>query len=186
MIKLSKVFPTLDCAGCITTPKMAAAAHHENIHLYTSSELQNLSKGNARFEALIRKKPRYVKEDQCIGCRQCKDQCPVYVSDPEQEDFVAKKAISIPFSNAIPQVPCLDDQVCMLCGRCAQVCPKDAVDGFLKTPHLQIDPTLSKTQGLFVAGTASGPKDIPDTVSEAGAAAMKASSYLESLNPAFQ
>lgn len=387
MIRLSKVFPTLDCASCITTPKMAAAAHHENIHLYTNSELQNLSKENGRFEALVRKKPRYVKEDQCIGCRQCEDQCPVYVSDPEQGDFVAKKAISIPFSNAIPQVACLDDQVCMLCGRCAQVCPKDAVDyfqqpqdltirsgtviastgyrltsvqdkpqygngclhnvisslqmerllaphgpynrvlrpadgkepesvafiqcagsrdnsmgipycsrvccmyaikqamllsgalpladitiyymdirafgkgfeqfyqnsqamgiefvkgkvswlsqeqdyqvrlnfedqlesgathrdhdlvvlslgmvpewspasdtaplscaadGFLNTPHLQIDPTLSETQGLFVAGTASGPKDIPDTVSEAGAAAMKASSYLESFNPAFQ
>ena len=25
MIRLSKVFPTLDCASCITTPKMAAA-----------------------------------------------------------------------------------------------------------------------------------------------------------------
>jgi heterodisulfide reductase subunit A len=31
MIRLSKVFPTLDCASCITTPKMAAAAHHDNI-----------------------------------------------------------------------------------------------------------------------------------------------------------
>ena len=35
MIRLSKVFPTLDCASCITTPKMAAAAHHENITLFT-------------------------------------------------------------------------------------------------------------------------------------------------------
>ena len=31
MIRLSKVFPTLDCASCITTPKMAAAAHHDKI-----------------------------------------------------------------------------------------------------------------------------------------------------------
>jgi hypothetical protein len=35
MIRLSKVFPTLDCASCITTPKMAAAAHHDNITLFT-------------------------------------------------------------------------------------------------------------------------------------------------------
>ena len=34
MIRLSKVFPTLDCSSCITTPKMAAAAHHENIKLF--------------------------------------------------------------------------------------------------------------------------------------------------------
>ena len=31
MILLSKVFPTLDCASCISTPKMAATIHHANI-----------------------------------------------------------------------------------------------------------------------------------------------------------
>ena len=42
MIRLSKVFPTLDCASCITTPKMAAAAHHHNITLFTYCELDSL------------------------------------------------------------------------------------------------------------------------------------------------
>ncbi len=42
MIRLSKVFPTLDCASCITTPKMAAAAHHENITLFTCCDLNSL------------------------------------------------------------------------------------------------------------------------------------------------
>jgi heterodisulfide reductase subunit A len=31
MILLSKVFPTLNCASCISTPKMAATTHHPNI-----------------------------------------------------------------------------------------------------------------------------------------------------------
>ena len=31
MILLSKVFPTLDCASCISTPKMAATIHHPTI-----------------------------------------------------------------------------------------------------------------------------------------------------------
>jgi heterodisulfide reductase subunit A len=35
MITLSKVFPTLDCCSCITTPKMSAVAHHPNIELLT-------------------------------------------------------------------------------------------------------------------------------------------------------
>ena len=35
MIALSKVFPTLDCCSCITTPKMSAVAHHENITMLT-------------------------------------------------------------------------------------------------------------------------------------------------------
>jgi len=42
MIRLSKVFPTLDCASCITTPKMSAAAHHENITLFTYCNLTSL------------------------------------------------------------------------------------------------------------------------------------------------
>ena len=33
MIQLSKVFPTLDCAACITTPKMSETARHQNITL---------------------------------------------------------------------------------------------------------------------------------------------------------
>ena len=37
MIALSKVFPTLDCCSCITTPKMSAVAHHKNIQLFTSN-----------------------------------------------------------------------------------------------------------------------------------------------------
>ena len=40
MIGLSKVYPTLDCASCITTPKMSAAAHHPNITIVTNTEVE--------------------------------------------------------------------------------------------------------------------------------------------------
>ena len=42
MVLLSKVFPTLDCASCISTPKMAATSHHPNITLMTSAELDEI------------------------------------------------------------------------------------------------------------------------------------------------
>ncbi|HAA03063.1 MAG TPA: 4Fe-4S ferredoxin, partial [Syntrophobacteraceae bacterium] len=104
MIRLSKVFPTLDCSSCITTPKMAAAAHHENIALFTYCDLQSLSgSGEQGFSALIRQQPRYIDPVKCIGCRQCEYACPVYVPDPEQGGFSARKAVYVPFSNAIPQ-----------------------------------------------------------------------------------
>ncbi|WP_461833249.1 FAD-dependent oxidoreductase [Desulfothermus sp.] len=139
MIRLSKVFPTLDCASCITTPKMAQAAHHKNITLYTYTEVKKLStKGNKYVVGAV-KKPRFVDEDKCIGCRQCEINCPVLVPDPEQGNFVAKKAISIPFSNAIPQIAYLDTQWCMLCGKCAKVCPKDAVDYFQKPINMEFE-----------------------------------------------
>ena len=68
MIRLSKVFPTLDCSSCITTPKMAAAAHHDNITIFTYFDLLSLQTNNGEtLIAAIRQKPRYVDEPKCIG-----------------------------------------------------------------------------------------------------------------------
>jgi len=143
MIRLSKVFPTLDCASCITTPKMSAAAHHENITLFTYCDMTSLNRFDFRdgsngsgepsgIKAVITQNPRYIDPAKCIGCRQCEYVCPVYISDEEQGGFSAKKAISIPFSNAIPQLPVMDIENCMLCGQCEKACPTNAIDYFQK------------------------------------------------------
>jgi len=138
MIRLSKVFPTLDCASCITTPKMAAAAHHDNITIFTDCDIKSLERNNGMIIAEAIQRPRYVDTDKCIGCRQCEYGCPVYVPDEEQGRFTMRKAIYIPFSNAIPQVATLDVAHCSLCGKCAKVCPTDAVDYFQKARPLTI------------------------------------------------
>ncbi len=138
MIRLSKVFPTLDCASCITTPKMAAAAHHDNITLFTYCNLTALNRDGNTLTADITQRPRYVDADKCIGCRQCEYHCPVYVSDMEQGGFSATKAIAIPFSNAIPQTAVLDVENCMLCGKCAKVCPTQAVDYFQQAEEFSL------------------------------------------------
>ncbi|NIQ92497.1 MAG: CoB--CoM heterodisulfide reductase iron-sulfur subunit A family protein, partial [Deltaproteobacteria bacterium] len=130
MIRLSKVFPTLDCSSCITTPKMAAAAHHENISIFTYCDLQSLQRNGSGLTAAVRQKTRFVDEDKCIGCRQCEYDCPVYVADHEQGGFSARKAIYIPFSNAIPQIALMDLENCTLCGKCEKVCPTEAVNYF--------------------------------------------------------
>ena len=77
MIRLAKVFPTLDCASCITTPKMSAAAHHDNITIFTYCELKALENAGSGITAEVRQKPRFVDETKCIGCRQCEYNCPV-------------------------------------------------------------------------------------------------------------
>jgi heterodisulfide reductase subunit A len=134
MIRLSKVFPTLDCASCITTPKMAAAAHHENITIFTCCDLKEMQRQPDGITASVTQRARFVDPVKCIGCRQCEYACPVYVADEEQGNFGARKAIYIPFSNAIPQIALLDSDNCSLCGKCARVCPTDAVD-YLQRPE---------------------------------------------------
>ena len=46
-------------------------------------------------------------------------------------------------------------------------------DGFLAEAHPKLKPVESVTAGIFLAGAAQAPKDIPETVSQASAAASK-------------
>jgi len=138
MIRLSKVFPTLDCSSCITTPKMAAVAHHDNITIFTYCDLKSLERKGQVLTASITQRPRYVDPDKCIGCRQCEYSCPIYVADEEEGCFSARKAAYIPFSCAIPQIALIDVENCMLCGKCEKVCPTQAVDYFQKPDDFTI------------------------------------------------
>ncbi|HTY23171.1 MAG TPA: CoB--CoM heterodisulfide reductase iron-sulfur subunit A family protein [Desulfomonilaceae bacterium] len=128
MIALSKVFPTLDCSSCITTPRMAAAAHHPNIEILTYTEVSSITRDGLVFRANLIRKPRYVNEDLCIGCRQCEYICPVDVPHEFEGGMGARKAVYVPFATAIPQKAVLDTDNCMLCGSCEKVCPTHAVD----------------------------------------------------------
>lgn len=54
---------------------------------------------------------------------------------------------------------------------------------FVKQADELISPALTSIPGVFVAGAASGPKDIPDSILSAGCAASEVASYLNSMNP---
>ncbi len=135
MIQLSKVFPTTDCAGCITTPKMAATSKHENITMLTYAEVKKVEKvGERNFVARILKKPRYVDEKKCIGCGRCEQVCPIFLPDEYNYGLVGRKAIYIPFSMASPRIALIDIENCTMCGRCERECPTEAVN-FLQEPE---------------------------------------------------
>ena len=76
MIALSKVFPTLDCSSCITTPKMSEVAHHDNIDILTHAEVKKIEWKGKKFEIRVEKKPRYVNEKTCTGCKSCEEALP--------------------------------------------------------------------------------------------------------------
>ena len=104
MILLSKVFPTLDCASCISTPKMAATIHHPNIDVLTYAEVDGIrSDGNGGYRATIRQKPKFIDEAACTGCRQCEMACNVAVPDEFNADMVSRRAAYIAFPQAVPK-----------------------------------------------------------------------------------
>ena len=118
MVLLSKVFPTLDCASCIATPKMAATAHHPNVTVTADSEVAGIARdGTGGFHVQVHRRPRFVDLSACTGCRQCEQACTVAVPDEWNGGMVSRRAAYIAFPQAIPQKalierpgtsPCID------------------------------------------------------------------------------
>ncbi|HOW45267.1 MAG TPA: FAD-dependent oxidoreductase [Candidatus Aminicenantes bacterium] len=109
MILLSKVFPTLDCASCISTPKMAQAASHANIDLRVFSEVREVRRdGAGGFRVRVARKPAFVDFAKCTGCQDCEKACTVTVPDEYNENLVSRRVAHIAFPQAVPKKAVLD------------------------------------------------------------------------------
>ena len=102
MAQLDKTFPTLDCSACIITPKMVDTANHPNINLLTYSEVVHIEGKAGRFMVTLRKKPRYVDVTKCTACADCVAQCPVTLPNEFDMGLGKRKAIYVPFPQAVP------------------------------------------------------------------------------------
>ena len=121
MIQLSKVFPTLDCAACITTPKMSETARHPNITLQLNSEIGEIKKSGKDFKIRVDKKPRYVVPEACTGCQLCEVACPEIRPDEYNCNLAGRKVAYIPFSLANPRIAAIDRQD--ISAPCINECP---------------------------------------------------------------
>lgn len=123
MILLSKVFPTLDCASCISTPKMAGAANHPNIDLDIYTEVKEIRRnGDGTFKATIIEKPTFVDHAKCTGCQDCEKVCSVTIPDRFNFDLVSKRAAYIAFPQAVPKKAVLEREGT---SPCTFSCPAD-------------------------------------------------------------
>jgi heterodisulfide reductase subunit A len=136
MAQFDKTFPTLDCAACILTPKMSAVRAHPNITLWTYSEVEKVDGYVGNYEVTVRRRPRYIDEELCVGCMACVDAC-VYKNPKFDDDFnlglSKRKPVYMPFAQAVPPVVAIDPETCLRfkTGKCKSpcetVCDRNAV-----------------------------------------------------------
>ncbi len=127
MAKLTKVFPTLDCAQCILTPRMAEVGRNPNVTLYTYGEVQEVSGRPGNYDVKVFMKPRGVDVQKCRNCGVCAKVCPVSVSDEFNEGLSQRKAAYIEFPQAVPSAYVIDFKSCTKCEKCEKLCPAKAI-----------------------------------------------------------
>jgi heterodisulfide reductase subunit A len=93
--------------------KMAEVLHHERIRLLVGAEVESALGYYGNFVVRVRQKARYVDPATCIGCGACYPVCPVEVASEFDEGLSRRKAIYVPYSGALPNVPVLDRDHCL-------------------------------------------------------------------------
>jgi heterodisulfide reductase subunit A len=135
MAMFDKTFPTLDCAACILTPKMVSIGQHDMINLLTNSRITEVSGKPGAYRVKIHQRARRVDVDACVACNICTDVCPVKVESEFDSKISLRKAIYIPFPQAVPNAYLVDGENCSYilsegkkCGVCVKKCPKECIN----------------------------------------------------------
>lgn len=139
MAQLDKTFPTMDCSMCILAPKMIECSHHPNVQLLSYSEVKDVKGSIGNFKVTVVKKPRYVDEKKCSGCLICAQNCPAEAQNEFDENLGVRKAIYMPFMQAVPRVVVIDKETCIECGLCDKVCPNKAVNRAQQPEEVELD-----------------------------------------------
>jgi heterodisulfide reductase subunit A len=112
---------------------MMDAGRHPNIDLMAYSEVEDISGHIGNFSVRVRKKARYVDASACTACGDCVTVCPVTAPDEFQGGLSTRKAIHIPFPQAVPSAYLINPEECLgnnpiACGKCSEVCDKNCID----------------------------------------------------------
>jgi len=137
--QLDKIFPKLDCAPCMITPRMVEVGRHPNIRLLTYSEVKEVRREGKNFKVKILRKSRYVDENKCTGCGACAQLCPIEVANDFDERIGMRNAIYIPFPQAVPLIYTIDKEHCLECELCKNVCKIGAINHQQRPEEMEIE-----------------------------------------------
>jgi heterodisulfide reductase subunit A len=142
---LDKTFPTNSCGVCFMSPTPPAfcpiyECHlHDNIELLPHSEVVKVEGEGGDFRVSIVRKPRFVDPKRCTLCDACVKACPVEVEREFGGGLEKRKAIYLPYPQAIPHSYVIDSKTCIRCGECVRVCNPGAIDLDMKEEQETIE-----------------------------------------------
>jgi len=135
MAQLDKTFPTLDCSICIEGPKMVDVSRHPNIKIISFADILNVEGYVGNFKVKVRKNPRYVIEENCTGCGECRDVCPIEYPNEWDMNMGVRKAISVPFDQSVPLIYRINKDYCIECYKCVDACGERQAIDFSQEPE---------------------------------------------------
>ena len=135
MALLDKTFPTLDCSICIEGPKMVDVGRHPNIEIMSYADVLKVDGYVGNFRVKIRKNPRYVIAENCTGCGECRDACPIEYPNYADMNLGVRKAISPPFGQAVPLTHTINRDYCIECYKCIDACGARQAINFDQKPE---------------------------------------------------
>lgn len=123
---------------------MMDVGRHPRIKLLAYSEVEEVSGYVGNFKVRVRKKARYVNEEECTACGDCVDVCPVIMPDEYQMGLSSRRAIYIPFPQAVPSSYIINIEECLgvqpiACGKCAEKCDKGCIDFDMKDQIIELE-----------------------------------------------
>jgi heterodisulfide reductase subunit A len=123
---------------------MMDVGRHPNITLMAYSEVEDVSGYVGNFRVLVRRRARYVDEAECTACGDCAQVCPVVRPDEFQAGLSTRRAIYIPFPQAVPSAYLVNARECLgnnpiACGRCIEACDKQCIDFDMRDQVVELE-----------------------------------------------
>ena len=137
----SRISGISDCATCVLNEEILELTGSKNVEIITNAEVTEISGNIGNFEVRIVKEPRFVDENECIGCLRCLEACPQVRKNEFEMGLGDRKVIHLPFPHCHPYVPLIysdDIETCKECTLCADNCQSNAIDLEMKAFPIKI------------------------------------------------